>query len=768
MAVAELVVNVIAGTADFKRGMAQLDKQLTKSSRQIKNAGRELSKLSVPIGLIGGLATKSSIEFESAFAGVKKTVDGTPQEFKELAKGIKELSTEIPVGTTELARIAEAAGQLGVEKENILDFAKTMSQLGTATNLSSTEAAEGIAKFINVTGLSQDKVSNLGSSIVALGNSTATTERDILAMAQRIAAAGQQANLSDAEILALSASLSSVGLEAEAGGTAMSKLILNFKALVDTGSSDLAVLDEIVKDTGKSFKQSFEEDASQALLAFFDGLKKTKDGGESILPVIEQLGIKEDRLRNAVLSATEANDEFRKGLVTSKDAFEANTALSEEASRRYETLASQLLITKNQFSLLLIEIGDRLTPVITILNEKIQDGVNWFRGLSETQKDLIVLVGGVVAAIGPAVFIFGTFATNILSITRATTQLAGPLTGIVRTVGILSKAVITGLVPAIAGATKASLAFLATPIGLAIAALGTTILGVIVYWDDFKAAVIGFSEAASEAWQGFVLLFKDTVDLLPGWMQDAIALVGEAFQGLIELSDEVLGVIVQQWDNLVAGIQKAGEAIVKSWEFVTGRVSSGTVKITAKQEAWIKKAEAAGVSVAQLKKQMSAYQEETDKATESVQRNTKTTDDNSSSNDKNTSGVVRKTKAQRDAERQTEELRREEERLIAEREKEADQLEELNSIITGKTKPNTRAFREELERLIDTNPDQTIEDLNEEIIELAKRSMDAGVGISEIKTEIDDVKKQAEGGSCLLYTSPSPRDQRGSRMPSSA
>jgi hypothetical protein len=100
------------------------------------------------------------------------------------------MSLVVPVAATEIAKVAEAAGQLGIEKENILAFTRTMVDLGVATNLTSEEAATMLAQFANVTGVSQKEFSNLGSTIVALGNNFATTERDIVEMAQRLAARG--------------------------------------------------------------------------------------------------------------------------------------------------------------------------------------------------------------------------------------------------------------------------------------------------------------------------------------------------------------------------------------------------------------------------------------------------------------------------------------------------------------------------------------------------------------------------------------------------
>ena len=87
----------------------------------------------VGIAALGVGVAKAAINFESAFAGVRKTVEATEPELRKLAVGIRELAREIPATTTEIAGVAEAAGQLGVATPAILGFTRTMIDLGETT-----------------------------------------------------------------------------------------------------------------------------------------------------------------------------------------------------------------------------------------------------------------------------------------------------------------------------------------------------------------------------------------------------------------------------------------------------------------------------------------------------------------------------------------------------------------------------------------------------------------------------------------------------------
>lgn len=112
--------------------------------------------ISLPlVGLATG-AAKASIDFESAFAGVRKTIDGTETQFVELETGIRNMSKSLPESAVSIANIAESAGQLGIKTADILGFTKVMIDLGETKNLTSQEAATSLAQLANITKMSSD------------------------------------------------------------------------------------------------------------------------------------------------------------------------------------------------------------------------------------------------------------------------------------------------------------------------------------------------------------------------------------------------------------------------------------------------------------------------------------------------------------------------------------------------------------------------------------------------------------------------------------
>lgn len=397
--------------------------------KNMQSVGSTLTKgLTVPLLAGAGVAVKAAIDYESAFAGVKKTVDGTPQQFAQLSTSIREMAKEMPSSAVEIAHVAEAAGQLGVPIGAIKDFSKTMINLGVSTNLSSEEAASSIAKIGNIMQVSGKDLGtwsgHFGSAVVDLGNHFATTERDIVEMTNRLAAGGKLAGLTTPEILGLATAMSSVGIEAEAGGTAMNQTLTGIgKAVAGVGkgaSSKLKLIAQTAGMTAEEFSQAWKQKPAEALQAFIKGLQRAHDEGKNMDGILSDLGMKGIRQGNMLKSLASASDKMSEAVNRSNLAWKENNALTNEASKRYETTESQLKIFKNKLTDIAIEFGG---PLLKALNSGLDAAKPWlqilsdmakkFSEMSTEQQQSIIKWGAMAAAIGPALKFFGKGASII-------------------------------------------------------------------------------------------------------------------------------------------------------------------------------------------------------------------------------------------------------------------------------------------------------------------------------------------------------------------
>ena len=369
------------------------------NSQSFTTAGTALTAFGATTTLALGLSAKAAIDWEQAFTGVRKTVNGSEAELSGLSQGIRDLSRELPASANEIAGVAEAAGQLGIKTPNILEFTKTMTDLGETTNLSADQAASSIARFANVMGTSQSEFDNLGSAIVGLGNNFATTESEIVEMAQRLAGAGRQAGLTEGDVLGIATALSSLGIEAEAGGTAFSRVLLSIGKSVDSGNESLATFASVSGQTAEQFAQQWASDSGGAVSSFIEGLGAMQDSGKSIQPILEELGFTDIRVGDALRRSASASDLFAEAMARGNADYSANVALTKEAELRYGTVASQLAIAKNSIVDAAVSLGETFLPAIVSTAEGAADLAGFIADLPEP---LTKVVGGLsgIAGVG--------------------------------------------------------------------------------------------------------------------------------------------------------------------------------------------------------------------------------------------------------------------------------------------------------------------------------------------------------------------------------
>lgn len=382
----------------------QLNDELAATAKKTAEAQEKLGRGMVAFGAatVAGLAlaTKAAIDWESAWAGVTKTVDGSPEQMAALEQELRGLATTLPTTHAEIAAVAEAAGQLGVQRDAVAAFTKTMIDLGETTNLTADDAATAIAQLGNVLGFDlKNDVDNFGAALVALGNDGASTEADILSMAQRIGGAGAAIGLSTQDVLGFAAALSNVGIEAEAGGSSISKVLIDIAESVDTGNEKLAVFAQTAGMSVDEFVAAFEDDPARAIAAFIEGLGGVEAAGGSVFATLESLGLSEIRVRDALLRLSQSTRGVTTDLNLSGEAWADNTALITEAEKRYDTTEAKIQIAKNALVDLAIDIGSVILPHVASLAEGVAGLFRWFSDLPAPVVAAGTILGGIVGIV---------------------------------------------------------------------------------------------------------------------------------------------------------------------------------------------------------------------------------------------------------------------------------------------------------------------------------------------------------------------------------
>ena len=402
--------NGVKGVRESTSAYQGLASQLKDTGKGIKEVGESIDTITKPIQYAstalaaGGVASaKFAIDFEDSFAGVKKTVDATPEQLSKIKQGIIDLSTTgidgrgaIPQTTTELNELAAAGGQLGISQENIIDFTEVMAQMGSATNLVGEEGAATLARFQNVMGVGQNEIRNIGSAIVDLGNHSATTESEIAEMALRMGKYGSSVRMSAADVLGYSAALSSLGIEAQMGGSAIGRTWLSIETAVASGGEGLTKFAKYSGKSAEEFKKQWNTDSSGA----FNGLLKGLQSAENLTVALDDLGINNTQDIQAMMALVNGYDLVTESVNRSNTAYQENTALQEEFNAKNETTASKLANTKNNIIEAARSIGETMLPSIKDASTTVADFAKGLSQMSDEQKRTVVNTGATVIALG--------------------------------------------------------------------------------------------------------------------------------------------------------------------------------------------------------------------------------------------------------------------------------------------------------------------------------------------------------------------------------
>ena len=486
--------NGVKGVRESTSAYQGLASQLKNTGKGIKEVGESIDTITKPIQYAstalaaGGVASaKFAIDFEDSFAGVKKTVDATPEQLAKIKQGIIDLSTTgidgrgaIPQTATELNELAAAGGQLGISQENIIDFTEVMAQMGSATNLVGEEGAATLARFQNVMGVGQNEIRNIGSAIVDLGNHSATTESEIAEMALRMGKYGSSVRMSAADVLGYSAALSSLGIEAQMGGSAIGRTWLSIETAVASGGEGLTKFAKYSGKSAEEFKEQWNTDSSGA----FNGLLKGLQSAENLTVALDDLGINNTQDIQAMMALVNGYDLVTESVNRSNTAYQENTALQEEFNAKNETTASKLANTKNNIIEAARSIGETMLPSIQDASTTVADFAKGLSQMSDEQKRAVVNTGATVIAIG--------------AISKVSAGAIKGVGGIVEAVGNIKKAFSAGGALAKFAPTLTSIGAAAGPAALAVAGIATAAIGGKVAYDKWYQSQYRWSEGLSE------------------------------------------------------------------------------------------------------------------------------------------------------------------------------------------------------------------------------------------------------------------------------
>ena len=350
-------------------------------------------------------AINQAAQFESGLVGVAKTTGLAGAELNKLASQIDTLSRAIPVSSAQLLELGQAAGQLGVTgSDNILKFAETIAKLNVATDdLQGSEAAQTLARILNVTGESISTVDTLASVIVSLGNNMATTEGQIARVTNEIARSTSEFDISSAEIASIAAAMSSMGVQAEIAGTSVGGAFRRIQEAITLGGAELEDFAGALNLNADELANAFSTDKVAGLELFLRAIKEL--GAEKAGIVLDEIGLGGERFAKALVPLAANVEEFARAQKLSNAEVANAIALNREAEVAFDTFNSKVQVTKNSFSSLGVAIGNEFLPSFSAgletLSQSIDDFIvsgdleEWLTGLESISISVVdTLISG--------------------------------------------------------------------------------------------------------------------------------------------------------------------------------------------------------------------------------------------------------------------------------------------------------------------------------------------------------------------------------------
>ncbi|MDQ0756069.1 phage tail tape measure protein [Arthrobacter sp. B3I4] len=611
MAARSVIVRLEAEVASYIAGMGRAAQATDNVARQAVNSRRSISdnadamdkagKTMMAFGTVSmaalGASAKAAMDWESAWAGVTKTVNGTPDEMRDLESSLRGLAKTLPSTHTEIAGVAEAAGQLGVARKDVVGFTKTMIDLGVSTNLTAEEAATNIAQISNVMGTMKREgsvgVERFGATLVALGNAGASTEAEILSMAQRIAGAGATVGASEVEVLALSNTLASMGVKAELGGGVTTRVLLKMYSAIQEGGPKLAAFAKTAGVSADEFAKKFADSPVAALDMVDKGLNRVKNEGGNVVQTMKDMGLKGTEETQVMLSLAASGDLLSDSLKLGNTSWQENTALVAEATKRYETTESKVKIAWNNIKDAAIDAGAAILPVVQGVAESVSGLAQTFGSLPAPVQSAVVILTGVVGAAALAGGALLTLTPKIVATRAAFATL--------NSAGSRIPAMFGGIAKGAGVALGAVIAFEAVK-GIYNATQPAT-QGV----EAFTNSLIGLGKQSGSMDEVFKKIEFGTGDKLVGQINNA----GDAMKHLLhqDFNDATasFGATVLGIDN---GMSKIADAVKKSDQAIAGAASSGHTEMAAKGfKAIADSAKAQGVEIEDTAKRFPQYKD---------------------------------------------------------------------------------------------------------------------------------------------------------------
>lgn len=504
---------------------------LSSAGKEMTGAGKKLSTaFTAPILGAGAASVKITSNFESAMSKVSAISGATGDDFVLLSDKAKEMGSKTKFSATEAAEAFQYMAMAGWKTGDMLDGIDGIMALSAADGLDLATTSDIVTDALTAFGLSA-KDSGHFADVLAAASSNANTNVSMLGESFKYAApvAGSLGYSAEDTAIALGL-MANAGIKSSQGGTALRS---SLSRLIKPTDEVAAAMDEY----GIAITNS---DGSMKSLGEVMDLLRGNLGGlteaEQAQAAVTLFGQEAMSGMLAIINTSESDYNKLTSAV-----YDADGAAQQMADTMMNNLSGQITILKSTLEGLAIQFGEILLPYIKKGVEWLQNIVQKLQALSPEQKDQIVKIAAIVAAIGPLLITFGKIATGVSSIITVVSKLKTAFTAVKTSTGLL----------------KSAFSFLTSPIGLVVTAVAALVAGLIHLWntnEDFRNWVIN-------AWNSIKDFFKNAIDAIKGFFTGFANKVKKTVDNIKSFFGNLKDSVAEKWEGIKTTISEKWEGI---------------------------------------------------------------------------------------------------------------------------------------------------------------------------------------------------------------
>lgn len=423
-----------------KKSIEEYTEKVQKAGKKVKDAGSGMTKkVTAPILAAGAASAKMAMDFEDSMAKVSTIADATEVPMDEMQKAILDLSNQTGISSEEIAQNVYDSISAGQKTGDAVNFVSNSTKLAKAGFADAGAALDVLTTIMNAYGLKASEVTNVSDMLIQTQNLGKTTVADLASSMGKVIPTANAYGVSLDELCAGYAIMTANGVATAESTTYMNGM------LNELGKSGTNVSKTLKEKTGKTFKELMDSGMSLS----------------DVLKIISDAATENNKSFGDMWSSSEAG---KAGMILLGDSAENFNGVLEQmqnsagatntAFEKLDTNSTKIKKATNELKNNAIDLGttlmEELAPIIENIAEKISQFTEWFNGLSESEKQMIIQIGLIVAAIGPLLIVLGTVVSSGAKIIGGIPVIAKGLSGLF---GIIAAnpvlAIITAIVIAV-------------------------------------------------------------------------------------------------------------------------------------------------------------------------------------------------------------------------------------------------------------------------------------------------------------------------------